>query len=345
MVRNFIHVDANFPISGIAVQMTTDLGLHMPLDSDDDTLNPALDTNDLNQGRHSLFWTVYASNIYNSINSGRPASVRSMRCKAPTVKTPSNNQWEPFLENGSLMAMPARIDTRGVGLVGTCVVQLALKFERIFDCLYSEGSESSQARELFLTGMAKELEVWIANLPEVLRWPSSNQGSCDVLPPMVLQLYMLYQEMRIILFRPFLSCERESHLGAGNACTHAAQEICRILQLYRRYYTLRYINVTAVAVVMAAAEVHIHDCCTFSGQKGKTAENNLVICLQALGEMGQSFNSSIRGLDVITSLRRFWQSNKFRETRSKRHRNPFSLEESQLSEQNRKAMSRYSAWY
>lgn len=90
------------------------------------------------------------------------------------------------------MAMPAAIDTRGFGLVSTCVVQLALKFERIFDCLYSEGSESPQARELFLTSMAKELETWMANLLELLRWPPSNQFSCDLWPPMALQLYMLY---------------------------------------------------------------------------------------------------------------------------------------------------------
>lgn len=48
-------VDAKFPLAGIAVQMTTDLGLHMPLDFDDDTLDHALDTNHLNQGRHSFF--------------------------------------------------------------------------------------------------------------------------------------------------------------------------------------------------------------------------------------------------------------------------------------------------
>lgn len=68
---------------------------------------------------------------------------------------------------------------------------------------------------------------------------------------------------------------RESHLGAGTACTHTAQEICCILRLYRRYFTPWYINATAVAVVMAAAEVHVHGCCTVSGQKGKSLRKSL----------------------------------------------------------------------
>ena len=150
--------------------------------------------------------------------------------------------------------------------------------------------------------------------------------------------------MRIVLFRPFLSSDNDSLLGAGNACTYSAEEICRILQLYRRHYTLRYVNITAVAVVMAAAEIHVHDCCTYPGQKGKIAEKNLVICLQALGELGQSFHSAIRGLDVITSLRRLWQNQKFGGIRSKRAPDPFPLGERRSFDHSKKLVSNPKIW-
>jgi len=135
---------------------------------------------------------------------------------------------------------------------------------------------------------------------------------------------MLYHQILIFLNRPFVSSDKDLTMGAGQACTNSARDICRMLRLYRRLYTLRYINVQAVATTMIAGVVHVHDCCTYSGTKGKLAQDNLLICIQALGEMGQCFNSSIRGLEVITTLRRAWQIQKFRETGPKRHRSTSS---------------------
>ena len=50
-------------LTGIAVQMATDLGLHLPIESDEYGGDHAFDTAVLNQQRHSVFWTVYAANM------------------------------------------------------------------------------------------------------------------------------------------------------------------------------------------------------------------------------------------------------------------------------------------
>jgi hypothetical protein len=124
----------------------------------------------------------------------------------------------------------------------------------------------------------------------------------------------------IFLYRPFISESDDIELQASQTCTTSAREICRLLGLYRRHYSLSRINVHAVAVTITAGIVHAYDCCVFSGSRGKMAEQALLDCINALSELGQSFNSAIRGIEVITSRRRIWQTKKFLQTRVKRHR-------------------------
>lgn len=135
---------------------------------------------------------------------------------------------------------------------------------------------------------------------------------------------MTYHQILIYLYRPFVSEDNEATLNARENCTGSAGQICRLLNIYRRYYALRYFNIQAVAITMVAGVVHAHDCCVYSGSKGKLAQDNLLTCIQALGEMGQCFNSSIRGLEVITTLRRVWQNKMFVQKGPKRQRGTFS---------------------
>ncbi len=142
---------------------------------------------------------------------------------------------------------------------------------------------------------------------------------------------MLYHQILIILHRPFVGNEPDSALRAGEICTDSASTICRLLQMFKANYGLRYINVQAVATTVTAGVVHAYDSCIYSGSKGKAAQANFVICIQALAEIGQSFKSSIHGLEIITSLRRAWQHQMFKEVGSKRRwRTPSDLGGAQL---------------
>ena len=128
----------------------------------------------------------------------------------------------------------------------------------------------------------------------------------------------------IFLYRPFISESNDVALLASQTCSNSAQEICRLLALYDRHYSLSRINMHAVAVTMTAGIVHAYDSCVFSGSRGKIAEQNLLECINALGKMGQSFNSAVRGIEVITSRRRMWRAQNFVQTGTKRHRGPLS---------------------
>lgn len=167
--------------------------------------------------------------------------------------------------------------------------------------------------------MSKELEQWRATLPAAL------QISADQVPlPMTYQLHMVYHQTMIFLYRPFISEANETASLAVETCSSSAREICRLLGLYRRHYSLSRINVHAVALTMTAGIVHAYDSCVFSGSRGKIAEQNLLDCINALSEMGQSFNSAVRGIEVITSRRRIWRTQNFVQAGVKRHRGTFS---------------------
>lgn len=136
-----------------------------------------------------------------------------------------------------------------------------------------------------------------------------------------------YEEAIILLFRPFLSpsdvrmaykSPELSPAVAKRNCFQAASNICNILTVYRRHYGLKRAHLQMVHVVMTAALIHTYFCSVFSGQDGKGAQEFLLTCLQALGEMGQTYRSASRALEVITSLRSNWRNESILGTGTKR---------------------------
>ncbi|OAG42045.1 hypothetical protein AYO21_03780 [Fonsecaea monophora] len=290
--------------SGVAVQMTTDLGLHLRLGTNDDYLGNEENTPALEDVRRSLFWTVYSADM--------------MRYDAPRLDALNDSDWQPFDADGAPMKLPPAFDASGIGSVTACVAQLAIKLRKIYETLYGGSASVSEDAKLFVPAMAKQLQQWLAALPPALHVDYGEEQPSPVPAPIVLQLHILYHQILIILNRPFVVHESDSEILAGEMCTKSAGIICKLLQVFKANYGLRYINVQAVASTVTAGVVHAYDSCIYSGAKGKAAQHNFVVCIQALAEIGQSFRSSIHGLEVITSLRRAWQHQMFKETRAKR---------------------------
>jgi len=55
---------------------------------------------------------------------------------APSLDFTASDSWEPYLDSGDLMPLAAGVGAQAVGMVGTCVAQLAIKLQRIADSLY-----------------------------------------------------------------------------------------------------------------------------------------------------------------------------------------------------------------
>ena len=77
-----------------------------------------------------------------------------------------------------------------------------------------------------------------------------------------------------------------------------------------------------VHAAMTAALIHAFQLCTTSNGtvENSKAQASFLTCIQALGEMGQTFKSASRALDVVTSLRQSWRDDASAGDRFKRAR-------------------------
>lgn len=122
---------------------------------------------------------------------------------------------------------------------------------------------------------------------------------------------MQLNAVRIIVDRPFLLSQSGTSVLAGNeidksreSCNGAAFNITKLLQIFRRRYSLRRVNIQAVHLIFTAMLVHVHNACLSEDYEVcETARRHLEICSQALGEIGQAYKNALRALEVITSIK------------------------------------------
>jgi len=233
-------------------------------------------------------------------------------------KIPSQYRWDYYVDRTDQPNLPSEVNVSIASLVPMHMTRLSTLMVKISNLLYTGLPGSISDTYTSLITVAEELRQWREGLPASLDanedWRSSGKKTYL---PMVLQLHMQYHETVILLHRPFIAEARSlssfpaAGLDASQSCTHSASEISRILLIYRRQWGLKHINLQAVHIVIMAGIIHAHDCCLYSGPQGRSARDMLHICLQALGEMGQTFQSANRGMEVVMALLHDWQSQSF----------------------------------
>lgn len=120
----------------------------------------------------------------------------------------------------------------------------------------------------------------------------------------------------ILLHRPLLTFShqnkskvlpRSTLVDSRNICTESATQICRLLQRYRQHYSLRRAHVQTVHSLLTAGLIHAENWCYKLTSNTDSAHGDLLFCAQALGELGQTYHSSMRALEALTTLRRNWR--------------------------------------
>lgn len=88
------------------------------------------------------------------------------------------------------------------------------------------------------------------------------------------------------------------------SCHEAAVSITKLIQAFRRHFTLRRINIQAVHLIFTAMLAHVHNAFFPVDQYIRdSSRRQLEICSQALGEIGQAYKNALRALEVITSIK------------------------------------------
>lgn len=88
--------------------------------------------------------------------------------------------------------------------------------------------------------------------------------------------------------------------------TDAAIRICDCLELYRRYYPWSRANACIVYMIVTAGLMHADSWYFLPTEDAGRFKELHILCVQALGELGKTSRCSMRGLDLLTIIRREW---------------------------------------
>lgn len=126
---------------------------------------------------------------------------------------------------------------------------------------------------------------------------------------------MLYQLAVLLLHHPFqlvLLGEQENvsqptgvagSPATRNACIAAAINVCHCVELYRSHHGLKRIFVQAVYITLTAGLVLAANCKSNLStlEEQRSSQEHVIRCIQALGEMGQTYRSAIRSIHILTT--------------------------------------------
>ncbi|KAF9886161.1 hypothetical protein FE257_011986 [Aspergillus nanangensis] len=298
--------------SGMAMRLSTDLGLH---------LSPKFVTDGGVQDpeeirlRKLVFWGAFIHDRMWSFYVGRPESLDQQHISIGKPGTSDltcgdHPNWRLYIDNGQPSVhkeLPAVY-----GEIAKETVNLCLKMAAIRKVLYQSCQESdsnmSQLHE-WSRRLRADVLAWSSQLPPFLSFNPDNPPASFV--PHLAQLHMQYHAILVIIDRPFaFSPSQPSGLTekeietSRRSCTQSAAAIAKLIRALRRQYSLRRMNIHTVHLIFTAALVHVHNA-YISPESSicATARQDLQTSCEALSEVGRSYKNALRALEVITCIK------------------------------------------
>jgi len=182
------------------------------------------------------------------------------------------------------------------------IADVVSNFSRLGDC--------QDTIEFRIAQMDLKLSKWKNDLPSEIDLVKSN--TC-IPQPHQLILHMTYHWLTILLHRPFYrrkrSCEDLNHYTDHiKPCNRAAAEIMELAQIWRGHFKLRYVPITVIQVISAAATIFVVAAVqAVSGPRIahgalESAEKSAETAIQYLREVGESFASAVSIADILQHL-------------------------------------------
>ncbi|KAJ4413401.1 hypothetical protein N0V82_008570 [Gnomoniopsis sp. IMI 355080] len=200
----------------------------------------------------------------------------------------SSGQWTPYLRPGSSQGHAPLVDC--AQLVCRYQVMLFEATAPLSDTLHGTTMRSKVALQESIVQAVKKLSDWQEQLPLQLRVDLEDREAI-YLPHVILLHANLARKM----------------------CMDSASAIAQLLRLYEDRYTLRRINIQAVAITFSAALLLVFATVSrYQRDKGDEILSDLSVCFRALDELAPAWDSAKRARDFLTRLQRHWE----RETRS-----------------------------
>ncbi|KAI4759287.1 hypothetical protein E4T52_07254 [Aureobasidium sp. EXF-3400] len=194
--------------AGTAFRMLVDVGLHV-----DAAMMPTMQRfseEDL-EIRRRVYWSAYVVDKMQSLYQGRPASLRAIDGQVPIKFMDTYEEleaWHPFAyaSGPSYPGSPSySVSTFGQ------LCKLCMILQQILDRTYCEREQKRNTQDLVqdLEYVEKQLQDWMAELPEHLRIDTSSDSGTQQLPPphvfsLQLKLVRLYDKSFSVRRAPYL---------------------------------------------------------------------------------------------------------------------------------------------
>ncbi|KAH8671646.1 fungal-specific transcription factor domain-containing protein [Xylariales sp. PMI_506] len=266
--------------------------------------------------RRTVFWAAYVADHIWSFYLGQPfrMSMKGVHLDKPGPKNPLRlpGQWSPYFSPTSTQPFVPMADC----VEEVCRYQILL-FEAmapLSDTLYGSEAISKKVLQEQNAAIVKKILDWKNDLPVELRVDLHDHETTYL--PHVLLLHMQYYQSLIYAHRPWMS---KVHVqpqppqgpGYGHArmmCMDSAIAIAQLFRLYEERYTLRRINIQAVAIAFSAALLLVFATVARYQRDGEDEIlADLSVCFRALDELAPSWETAKRAHDFLIRLQRHWE--------------------------------------
>ncbi|KAF2750188.1 hypothetical protein M011DRAFT_417906 [Sporormia fimetaria CBS 119925] len=285
--------------SGMSFRMACDLGLN--LDSGGMHGSRAIDEKE-EDARRITFWGCFLFDKCWSNYLGRLPQLPNNIVTVPKFEVfPEEDSaiWSAYTDSGfnQAHAQPAR--TRAVALQISKLCSISSDLMNSFYNPIDMDKAKGKAAELKkLSEIHQRLETWRRELPKELE---PKEGGL----PSMLVMHMYFQLLYIHLFRPFLKYNPNNsplppNVSPRKLCTTAAQQISKLLRLYKRSHGLRQICNIAVYIAHSACTIHLLNL------PEKNSKRDIIHGVKHLEEIAESWLCARRALRILSTLAKRW---------------------------------------
>jgi hypothetical protein len=302
------HATLGYIYFGICARMSQALGLGIDCSP---WVEAGLITHAGMMDRNWALWTTFCQDTTWSLYVGRDfctaSSVDPETIPVPFV-SPDLDQYLGSwpLPNGEIVH-PKHISGT---FAATCsLMQIARDISDVVSN-FSRLGDRQDTTEFRIAQMDLKLSTWKNDLPSEIDLVKSNPSPPQ---PHELMLHMTYHWLTILLHRPFYrrrrSCDDINHdTDHIKPCNRAAAEIMELAQIWRGHFKLRYVPITMIQVISAAATIFVVAAVqAVSGPRIahgalESAEKSAETTIQYLREVGESFASATSVADILQHL-------------------------------------------
>ncbi|KAH8700167.1 fungal-specific transcription factor domain-containing protein [Talaromyces proteolyticus] len=245
---------AGWNLSGIAYRMIIDMGCHLMLGPDYQSISSndhdQLLQRDLEQEmRKRLYWGAFVTDATQALYLGRPCMFAAGEARVPLRFLDTFEEleeWEPYIDPQSTGEPPPPYAPQPAHALSTfsCLArlfQISIRITELYGIQTIKcSSEYLQDKKI---SIEKELEHWNVTLPAHLRFDPNKPFTP---PPHQITPHTTFHALSILLHRAFLKeghlrrhCDEGGRARSEESCINSALAIEKLVHAYKQAFTLR----------------------------------------------------------------------------------------------------------